>query len=105
MLKYSLSLMPILFLVGLLQADELEKSEVNKVYVMKDKTIIFELKDDSYLKGNVLTSDCLRGKIYFENKKMIRNSYRIENSSGFKTCRFSKLERVFTSEGVKLASK
>ena len=48
--------MPILFLVGLLQADELEKSEVNKVYVMKDKTIIFELKDDSYLKGNVLTS-------------------------------------------------
>ena len=65
MLKYSLSLMPILFLVGLLQADELEKSEVNKVYVMKDKTIIFELKDDSYLKGNVLTSDCLRGKIYF----------------------------------------
>ena len=60
--------MPILFLVGLLQADELEKSEVNKVYVMKDKTIIFELKDDSYLKGNVLTSDCLRGKIYFENK-------------------------------------
>ena len=69
MLKYSLSLMPILFLVGLLQADELEKSEVNKVYVMKDKTIIFELKDDSYLKGNVLTSDCLRGKIYFENKK------------------------------------
>ena len=40
MLKYSLSLMPILFLVGLLQADELEKSEVNKVYVMKDKTII-----------------------------------------------------------------
>ena len=39
------------------------------------------------------------------NKKMIRNSYRIENSSGFKTCRFSKLEKVFTSEGVKLASK
>ena len=40
MLKYSLSLMPILFLAGLLQADELEKSEVNKVYVMKDLSLI-----------------------------------------------------------------
>ena len=94
MLKYAL--VSALFLVGFAQADNhtIEKSDVNKVYVMKDNTVIFELKDDSYYKGDIITPNCLRGKIYFDARETISNSYKIENSSGFKTCRFSSLERL-----------
>jgi predicted ribosome quality control (RQC) complex YloA/Tae2 family protein len=92
MLKYAL--VSALFLVGFAQADQhIEKSDVNKVYVMKDNSLIFELKDESYYKGDILTSDCLRGRIYFHEKE-IHNTFRIENTSGFKTCRFSQLERI-----------
>ena len=92
MLKYAL--VSALFLVGFAQADNhIEKSDVNKVYVMKDNSLIFELKDESYYKGDILTPDCLRGRIYFHEKE-IHNTFRIENTSGFKTCRFSQLERI-----------
>ena len=92
MLKYAL--VSALFLVGFAQADQhIEKSDVNKVYVMKDNSLIFELKDESYYKGDILTPDCLRGRISFHEKE-IHNTFRIENTSGFKTCRFSQLERI-----------
>jgi hypothetical protein len=93
MLKYAL--VSALFLVGFAQADHhtIEKSDVNKVYVMKNNSLIFELKDKSYYKGNIVTPDCLRGKLYFQEKK-IHKTYRIETSSGFKTCEFSELERM-----------
>ena len=91
MLKYAL--VSALFLVGFAQADQhIDKSDVNKVYVMKDNTLIFELKDESYYKGDILTPDCLRGRIYFQRE--IHNTFKIENSSGFKTCKFSQLERI-----------
>ena len=92
MLKYAL--VSALFLVGFAQADQhIDKSDVNKVYVMKDNTLIFELKDESYYKGDILTPDCKRGKIYFESKS-INNTYKIVQPNGFKSCRFSKLERI-----------
>ena len=91
MLKYAL--VSALFLVGFAQADNhIEKSDVNKIYVMKDNSLIFELKDESIYKGDILTPDCQRGRIYFN--KEIHNSYKLENSSGFKTCKFSQLERL-----------
>lgn len=94
MLKYAL--VSALFLVGFAQADHhtIEKSDVNKVYVMKDSTLIFELKDKSYYQGDILTPNCLRGKIYFDSKNTIKNTYKITQSDGFKTCRFSQLERI-----------
>jgi len=91
MLKYAL--VSALFLVGFAQADNhIEKSDVNKVYVIKDNSLIFELKDESYYKGDIITPDCLRGRIYFQEE--IHNTFKIENSSGFKTCKFSQLERI-----------
>ena len=95
MLKYAL--VSALFLVGFAQADEnlkITKSDVNKVYFMKDHSIIFELKDESYYKGDIITPNCLRGKKYFDRRDTISYSYKIENSSGFKTCRFTDLERM-----------
>lgn len=91
MLKYAL--MSALFLVGFAQAEQhIDKSDVNKIYVMKDNSLIFELKDESVYKGDILTPDCQRGRIYFNRE--INDSYRLENSSGFKTCKFSQLERL-----------
>ena len=91
MLKYAL--VSALFLVGFAQADnQIEKSDVNKVYVMKNNSLIFELKDNSYYKGDIITPNCLRGKISFQ--KEIHNTFKLENSSGFKTCKFSQLERM-----------
>jgi hypothetical protein len=92
MLKYAL--VSALFLVGFAQADQnIDKSDVNKVYVMKDNTLFFELKNEELYKGDILTPDCLRGKIYFETRT-INNTYKIMQPTGFKTCRFSSLERV-----------
>ena len=93
MLKYAL--VSALFLVGFAQADDkLNKSDVKKVYFMKDSSIIFELKDESYFKGQILTPDCLRGKKYFESKNTIKNTFKITTPNGFKTCEFSELERM-----------
>jgi len=93
MLKYAL--VSALFLVGFAQADEtIEKSDVKKVYFMKDASIIFELKDESYFRGQILTPDCLRGKKYFESKNTIKNTFKVTTPNGFKTCEFSELERM-----------
>tara|TARA_A100001011_G_C14249397_1_gene817135 strand:- start:989 stop:1273 length:285 start_codon:yes stop_codon:yes gene_type:complete len=93
MIKYTL--LSALFLVGLVNAEEtISKTDINKVYVMKDETIIFELKDESYYKGDIITPDCIRGKIYFNIEDTVHNTYKIENSSGFKTCKFSQLHRL-----------
>ena len=70
MLKYAL--VSALFLVGFAQADQhIEKSDVNKVYVMKDNSLIFELKDESYYKGDIITPDCLRVKYTSTRRKFI----------------------------------
>ena len=93
MIKYTL--LSALFLVGLTNADEtINKTDINKVYIMKDETLIFELKNDLIYKGDILTPDCIRGRIYFDGGEKIYNSYKIETTKGFKTCRFSQLDRL-----------
>jgi len=93
MLKYAI--ISALFLVGFAQADEkLNKSDIKKIYFMKDSSIIFELKDDSYYRGQILTPDCLKGKKYFESKNTIRNTFKVTKPNGFKTCEFSELKRM-----------
>lgn len=93
MLKYAL--VSALFLVGFAQAENhLEKSDVNKIIVMKSNEIFFELKNDEWYKGDIITPDCLRGKIYFDSDKTIHDSYKLQTNNGFKTCQFTTLERI-----------
>jgi len=97
MLRYAL--VSALLLLGLpATADEdktLKKSEVKQVIFYKDNVIEFELHDGSFYEGQILTPDCLRGKKSFENRNVIKNTYKVYSTYGFKTCRFSDLvERI-----------
>ena len=97
MLRYAL--VSALLLLGLpATADEdktLKKSEVKQVIFYKDNVIEFELNDGSFYEGQILTPDCLRGKKSFESRNVIKNTYKVYNNYGFKTCRFSDLvERI-----------
>jgi len=93
MIKYTL--LSALFLVGLANANEtINKTDINKVIVMKSNEIFFELKNEEWYKGDILTPDCLRGKIYFDSDKTIHDSYKLQTHNGFKTCRFSQLHRL-----------
>jgi len=93
MLKYAL--VSALFLVGFAQADErIEKSDVNKILVMKTNELYIELKNDEWYRGDIITPDCLRGKLYFDSGKTIHKTYKLQTHNGFKTCQFSKLERI-----------
>ena len=93
MIKYTL--LSALFLVGLANANEtINKTDINKVIVMKSNEIFFELKNEEWYKGDIITPDCLRGRIYFDSDKTIHDSYKLQTHNGFKTCRFSQLHRL-----------
>ncbi|MAR21306.1 MAG: hypothetical protein CMD25_04875, partial [Flavobacteriales bacterium] len=81
MIKYTL--LSALFLVGLANANEtINKTDINKVIVMKSNEIFFELKNEEWYKGDILTPDCLRGKIYFDSDKTIHDSYKLQTHNG-----------------------
>lgn len=95
MLRYAL--VSALLLIGLPtlaeEKTEIKKSELDTLTVYKDSTIEFKMKNDSIYRGDIITPDCLRGKIYLESREKIK-SYRIVTNNGFRSCRFSNLERI-----------
>jgi hypothetical protein len=74
------------------------KQDVEKVLFTKSNEIIFQLKDDSVYRGDIMRSnrcDFTRKQHYtyvFEDK--IHDSFRVEHSEGFSTCTFRNLERL-----------
>tara|TARA_A100001011_G_scaffold339038_1_gene370247 strand:- start:7969 stop:8256 length:288 start_codon:yes stop_codon:yes gene_type:complete len=90
------TLLSALLLIGFTaHADnQLEKSNIDKLFIMKDNVVFFKMKDDSYYRGDFITpSICQKkGKISMDNT--IHNSFRILHNQGFETCKFRNLERV-----------
>lgn len=90
------TLLSALLLIGFTaHADNhLEKSDIDKLFIMKDNVVFFKMKDDSYYRGDIITpSICKkRGKISMDDT--IHNSFQISHNQGFETCRFKNLERV-----------
>jgi len=96
MLKYAL-VSALLLLGHPAIADEtkpLKKTDVKEVVFYKNNTIEFNLKDDKIYRGEILTPDCLMGRKFFQSRTYIHGSYMLVHNEGFKTCRFSQLERI-----------
>lgn len=95
MLRYAL--VSALLLLGFpASADEqptIKKSELKELTIYKSNEIEFINKDGSIYRGDIITPDCLRGKIYLESREIIK-SYRIVTNNGFRSCKFKNVERV-----------
>ena len=95
MLKYALvSALLLVFGQSAIADEPIKKSEVKQVVFYENMTIQFDLKDGSKYRGQIITPDCSKGRKYFEGKKYIHDNYKLVHMNGFKTCRFSDLERI-----------
>ena len=90
MLKYAL--VSALLLIGLPAiADDtntIKKSELDKLTVYKDHTILFDMKDGRKYFGPIMTPDCIRGRIYIDKGVENIKSFKLLHNEGFKTCEF-----------------
>ena len=81
-----------------LAGSHIDKEDVEKVLFTKSNEIIFQLKDDSVYRGDIMRSnrcDFTRKQHYtyvFEDR--IHGSFRVEHRDGFSTCTFRNLERL-----------
>ena len=99
MMKLGTIAMLTLLISGPALADNhIDKKDVEKVLFTKSNEIIFQLKDDSVYRGDIIRSnrcDFTRKQRYtyvFEDR--IHGSFSVEHRGGFSTCRFRNLERL-----------
>ena len=78
--------------------NHIDKTDVEKVYFTKSNEIIFQLKDDSVYRGDIIRSDrCdFKRKNHYRYvfKDRIHNSFGVQHNEGFSTCRFRNLEKL-----------
>lgn len=74
----------------------IQKDEVQKVIFTKDNSIYFHMKDDSYLKGDIVKprhcNYSARYKIGFQDE--FSSEFKLYHREGFRTCKFTNVERI-----------
>ena len=88
MLKYALVSALLLGLPAIAEENQIKKSELDKLTIYKNQTIMFDMKDGRKYYGPIITPDCIRGKVYVEPHTEILKSYKLMHRRGFKTCEF-----------------
>ena len=102
-MKYTLTLALLFGLsVPLYATDEnkekivIKKEEIQQIIFTKDNSIYFHMKDDSYLKGDIVKPrHCnynARHKVGFQDE--FSNEFKLYHREGFRTCRFANVERI-----------
>lgn len=78
--------------------NHIDKTDVKTVAFTKSNEIIFQLKDESVYRGDIIRTDrCdFKRKNHYRYvfKDRIHNSFAVEHNEGFSTCRFRNLERI-----------
>ena len=78
--------------------NHIDKTDVEKVYFTKSNEIIFQLKDESVYRGDIIRTDrCdFKRKNHYRYvfKDRIHNSFGVQHNEGFSTCRFRNLEKL-----------
>lgn len=78
--------------------NHIDKADVKTVAFTKSNEIIFQMKDDSFYKGDIIRSnrcDFKRKQHYrYVFNDRIHNSFGVQHNQGFSTCRFTNLEKL-----------
>lgn len=78
--------------------NHIDKTDVKTVAFTKSNEIIFQLKDESVYRGDIIRTDrCdFKRKNHYRYvfKDRIHNSFAVEHNEGFSTCRFRNLEKL-----------
>lgn len=79
----------------------IKKDEIQQVIFTKDNSIYFHMKDDSYLKGDIVrpkhcnwSPKLLKYKRTIEFRDEFSSEFKVYHREGFHTCKFANVRRI-----------